>query len=324
MIYQNTISPKKVNTSFAKDIAKGLASNPKRLSSKYFYDAKGDVLFQRIMEMPEYYLTNCEFEIFETHKEALRLAFGSRAFDLIELGAGDGTKTKILLEHFLAKNTDFDYVPIDISANVLNHLEADLARRWPDLGVKKMAGEYFQGLQQLAGNHRRKVVLFLGGNIGNMSPIEAENFLSKIANYLSSGDLLLIGFDLKKNPQTILDAYNDPKGITSNFNLNILERINRELGANFQLHQFKHWETYNPLSGATESFLVSTAAQEVYIAALDQSFSFKQWEAIHTELSQKYSMEEIQFLAKKSGFFSVAEFFDENQYFVDVLWEVRD
>ncbi|MEM0994932.1 MAG: L-histidine N(alpha)-methyltransferase, partial [Bacteroidota bacterium] len=135
MIHQDTIVPKKINTAFAKDVAKGLSASPKQLSSKYFYDAKGDGLFQQIMEMPEYYLTNCEFEIFETHKEALRQAFGQQAFDLVELGAGDGTKTKILLQHFLAHETDFNYAPIDISAHVLEHLESDLQQSWPNLRV---------------------------------------------------------------------------------------------------------------------------------------------------------------------------------------------
>ncbi|MEM0994143.1 MAG: L-histidine N(alpha)-methyltransferase, partial [Bacteroidota bacterium] len=236
----------------------------------------------------------------------------------------DGTKTKILLQHFLAHETDFNYAPIDISAHVLEHLESDLQQSWPNLRVKKLAGEYFEGLRRLAHSKRRKVVLFLGGNIGNMLPKEAEKFLARMVNYLNSGDLLLIGFDLKKDPQTILDAYNDPAGVTSDFNLNLLERMNRELGADFKLEQFKHWETYNPLSGATESFLVSKQAQNVYIAALQQSFSFEPWEAIHTELSQKHSLSDIDRLAQKTGFIPVEKFFDQNRYFVDVLWEVRD
>lgn len=322
MFDSDTLAPSVINTTFAKDVEKGLRAKPKSLSSKYFYDAKGDELFQQIMAMPEYYLTNSEFEIFSTHKEALRKAFGNATFNLVELGAGDGTKTKILLEHFIEKESDFYYSPIDISGNVLEHLKTDLSVLWPDLEVNSLAEDYFKGLAQLSKNSDRKVVLFLGGNIGNMNLQEAQYFLTSMRQNLNKGDLVLIGFDLKKDPQTILDAYNDPAGITSAFNLNLLERINRELGANFQIDQFKHWETYHPISGATESFIVSKQQQSVYIEALNCSFEFDSWEAIHTELSQKYSLSEIETLAKTTGFTFKSQFFDEKQYFVNALWEV--
>jgi len=322
MFDSDTLAPSMINTTFAKEVQEGLESNPKSLSSKYFYDAKGDELFQQIMAMPEYYLTNSEFEVFSTHKEALREAFGNSIFNLVELGAGDGTKTKILLEHFIEKGSNFYYSPIDISGNVLEHLKTDLSVLWPDLEVNSVAAEYFRGLAQLSESSDRKVVLFLGGNIGNMSLEEAENFLISMHQNLNKGDLVLIGFDLKKDPQTILDAYNDPAGITSAFNLNLLERINRELGANFKIEQFKHWETYHPISGATESFIISKQQQNVYIEALNRSFDFEAWEAIHTELSQKYSLRDIQELASTIGFTSIGQFFDKKRYFVDALWEV--
>ncbi|MEM8527145.1 MAG: L-histidine N(alpha)-methyltransferase [Bacteroidota bacterium] len=324
MFDSDTLAPPIINTVFAEDVKKGLSSKPKSLSSKYFYDAKGDQLFQQIMAMPEYYLTNSEFEIFSTHKEALRKAFGSATFNLVELGAGDGTKTKILLEHFLAKESDFYYSPIDISGNVLEHLKTDLSVLWPDLEVNSVAAEYFKGLAQLSKNADRKVVLFLGGNIGNMSLKEAQSFLTSMRQNLNKGDLVLIGFDLKKDPQTILDAYNDPAGITSAFNLNLLKRMNRELGANFQIEQFKHWETYHPITGATESFIVSKKEQSVFIEALECAFHFEAWEAMKVELSQKYSLSEIDDLAEKTGFTPLRQFFDEKEYFVDALWEVNN
>jgi len=324
MFDSDTLTLPMINTTFAKDIEKGLQSKPKFLSSKYFYDAKGDELFQRIMAMPEYYLTNSEFEIFSTYKEQLRKAFGNSTFNLVELGAGDGTKTKILLEHFVNQNSDFYYSPIDISANVLEHLKTDLSVLLPNLKVNSLAAEYFKGLAQLSEDSDRKVVLFLGGNIGNMSIPEAKVFLSTMSQNLNNGDLVLIGFDLKKDPQTILDAYNDPTGITSAFNLNLLERINRELDANFQIDQFKHWENYHPITGATESFIVSKQQQDVYIEALEQSFYFEAWEAIKVELSQKYSLIEIKELAEATGFTSIHQFSDEKQYFVDALWEVNN
>lgn len=311
-------------TAFARDVRSGLSQHPKQLSSKYFYDAKGDKLFQAIMAMPEYYLTNCEYDIFCNHKAALLKAFGNQPFELIELGAGDGTKTKVLLEYFLAEKADFTYRPIDISGNVLAKLSADCAQSWPQLKVNAVEGDYFDALGQIAkeANDRRKVVFFLGGNIGNFTQAEAISFVRQLRDKLSSGDLLLIGFDLKKDPQRIQDAYDDAAGITAAFNLNLLTRINQELGGNFVLDKFKHWETYDPVSGEARSYLVSTEAQQVHIAALQQSFCFEAWEAIWTEVSAKYSTSEIAQLAQAAGMLVEDSFMDTKKDFVDSLWVV--
>ncbi len=318
------IAPVKATDSFfMKDVLKGLSAYPKHLPSKYFYDDQGDKLFQQIMEMPTYYLTNCEFEVLSIYQNELRTHFATQPFDLIELGAGDGTKTKVLLENFIEHQSDFRYLPIDISGSVLKELKADLHKRWRYLDVLTIASEYFSGLQQ-AGyeSDRKKILLFLGGNIGNMSMNAGHEFLTKVRKYLKKGDQILIGFDLKKNPQTILDAYNDPDGITSKFNLNLLRRINRELGGNFKLDQFKHWETYNPISGETKSYIISTKDQTVYIEALNRTFQFDEWEAIYTELSLKYSLNDIETLAQGTGFEVVEHYFDSNNYFANSLWEV--
>lgn len=323
MISSDTLVLEQVDSTFAKDVREGLESSPKRISSKYFYDEKGDALFQQIMQLEEYYPTDCEFEIFEAHKEELKRDVGAERFQLIELGAGDGTKTKILIDHFLRTNTDFSYAPIDISKSVLTHLERDLAQRWPQLSVTTVANEYFGGLERLAANNERKLVLFLGGNIGNMTQEEAQSFLESLGQHLQTGDLILIGFDLQKDPQTIINAYSDSKGITAQFNLNLLNRINNELGGNFQLDCFQHWATYNPVSGATESHLISTCEQEVFIEALDESFHFDAWEAMHTELSLKYNLPQIEALAESCGFAPKQIYTDDRSYFVDVLWEVK-
>lgn len=315
------IKEKVAISQFAKDVAKGLSQRPKRLSSKYFYDEIGDKLFQDIMAMPEYYLTNAEFEIFENHKTDILNLFEGKAFDLIELGAGDGTKTKVLLNHFLAQGADFQYMPIDISDNALILLENDLRENLPELKVNPLQGDYFEVLEKLAGESQKpKVVLFLGANIGNFAKHQAVEFLEALHDTLNKGDLLLIGFDLKKDPATILDAYNDKAGITAAFNLNLLRRINRELGADFDLNAFKHWESYDPISGATRSFIVSTKKQKVYIETLDMAFRFDAWEAIDVELSQKYSLREIDHLAEITGFETKIHFFDKQNYFVDAIW----
>lgn len=310
-------------TEFAKDIEEGLSQTPKKLSSKYFYDEKGDELFQQIMAMEEYYPTNCEYEILSSHRADLLNDITAKRFDLIELGAGDGTKTKVLLRHFLQQKANFRYVPIDISGNILAELKAALGEEMPTLEVSPVKGDYFKSLKEIPHQENtQKVVLFMGGNIGNLDMEEASVFLRVLASHLHKGDLLMIGFDLKKDPQVILDAYNDKQGITRAFNLNLLHRINNELGANFNIANFKHWPTYNPLTGATKSYLLSTEQQEVHIAALDETFQFDAYEAIDMELSQKYSLKDIQDLATKSGFTVKKNYTDKRNYFVDSLWQI--
>jgi dimethylhistidine N-methyltransferase len=311
-------------STFAKDIDKGLSSIPKALSSKYFYDEVGDKLFQTIMGLGEYYLTRAEFEIFDTQKEEMLRSFlgAEESFNLIELGAGDGTKTKVLLRHFVESGIDFNYSPIDISQHVLDVLSSDLESNLPNLKVSPLQGDYFDALSKLNQNHNQKeVVLFLGSNIGNFSNTATEQFLSKLAQNLRKGDLLLIGFDLMKDPNVILSAYNDQLGVTKAFNINLLNRINNELGADFDLEAFTHFPTYNPVTGETRSHLVSTKDQEVTIEALEKTYQFKSWEAIHTEVSQKYSMKMIEDFAKNTGFRIVRNFTDRENYFVDSLWE---
>ncbi|MCB0581195.1 MAG: L-histidine N(alpha)-methyltransferase [Phaeodactylibacter sp.] len=308
-------------TAFARDVLQGLSGTPRKLSSRYFYDEQGDKLFQQIMRMPEYYLTDCELEIFERRKEDILRAIGLEQFQLLELGAGDGMKTKVLLRHFLESGADFRYQPIDISPNVLMELEESLRAELPALQVKSLPGDYFKVLHELrGGGGQPKVVLFLGANIGNYTREEAVSFLRSVAAELNPGDRLLIGFDLKKDPAVVLDAYNDPAGVTAAFNLNLLRRLNRELGANFELQGFKHWETYNPLSGEAKSYLVSRKDQHVFIKALNRSFHFEAWEAIDVELSKKYSISELESLAEQSGFAVQEHFFDRKGYFVDSLW----
>lgn len=311
-------------TAFAKDIDLGLSSKPKTLSSKYFYDEAGDKLFQTIMALGEYYLTRTEFEIFDTHKKAMLKAFlgNDQSFNLIELGAGDGTKTKVLLKHFVQSGIDFNYSPIDISQNVLDILTTDLKSNLPSLKVNPIQGDYFDALAKLNQNHSQKeIVLFLGSNIGNFSNSGSEKFFSKLSSNLRKGDLLLIGFDLMKDPNVILSAYNDQLGVTKAFNINLLQRINKELGGDFDVEAFQHFPTYNPVSGETRSHLVSIKDQEVNIDALEKTYHFKAWEAIHTEVSQKYSMEMIEDFASKTGFRILKNFTDSENYFVDTLWE---
>ncbi|MGI8883594.1 MAG: L-histidine N(alpha)-methyltransferase [Pyrinomonadaceae bacterium] len=311
--------------SFAEDVSKGLASNPKSLSSKYFYDDEGSRLFQQIMDLPEYYLTRAEFEIFKTQTKEIYAAFTARnlSFDLIELGAGDGTKTAILIEYFLRQNADFTYSPIDISREAVDILTEKFTSDFPDLQINAKTGDYFRILETLKNESKRpKILLFLGSNIGNFSSAASIEFFRQLREVMNTGDLLFVGFDLQKDPRIILKAYNDTQGVTAEFNLNLLRRINRELGANFKLGDFSHYAIYSPVECAARSFLISRERQSVRIESLDQDFEFAQWEPIFMEISHKYSLEMIADLAQTSGFEIEQNFFDSQKYFVDSLWKV--
>lgn len=315
-----------MNNIFAEDVRIGLSSSPKYLLSKYFYNQKGDKLFKQIMALDEYYITNSEFEIFNSSKEGFLKLFNPQnglGFQIIEFGAGDGQKTKVLLKHFLKEAAKFKYIPIDISGNALKSLAEDLKNNFPQLEVDGIQDDYFKALKKLnlEGNIR-KVVLFLGSNIGNFPNGQAIDFLKKLSFNLSEDDLVMIGFDLKKDPSTILSAYDDKEGVTREFNLNLLERINQELGGKFDLNTFKHFPSYDPVSGALKSYIISRIRQTVRIEALDQEFNFLPWEPIATELSQKFNMVDVENLAIKSGFRIKENYYDSNSYFVDSIWEL--
>ncbi|WP_419870393.1 L-histidine N(alpha)-methyltransferase [Chryseobacterium sp. CT-SW4] len=310
--------------SFFDDVLKGLQNTPKKLSSKYFYDKTGDELFQKIMAMPEYYITRCELDIFQNKTSELvrQIISDKEPFDLIELGAGDAMKSTYLLQYLMEKGYDFTYMPIDISGNILSVLKEKLSIRFPDLNLNLLEGEYFEMLQEAASlSGRKKVILFLGSNIGNMTIKEAETFCRDLNKNLNLGDRVLIGFDLKKNPHTILNAYNDKTGITAAFNLNLLNRINRDLNSNFNLENFQHYQTYDPLSGACRSFLVSLKKQTVTIG--NTPILFEENELIDMEISQKFSPEEIKELGAISGFIPIGEIKDSKNWFLDTIWQVK-
>jgi len=310
---------------FKKDVLKGLFSTPKKLHPKYFYDEKGSALFREIMGLPEYYLTGCELDIFKNKTDELgrMVSMGGTPFDLIELGAGDGFKSTYLLRHLYHEKTTFSYMPIDISGAILDVLGSSLQSEFPGLGVQGYEGEYMEMLAEACSrSNNRKVVLFLGANIGNMEPDECKDFCTQLQSLLSPGDMVLIGFDLKKDPKQVLKAYNDASGVTSKFNLNLLERINRELMADFDLDQFEHYPSYDPISGACKSFLVSLRKQEVRIDG--HTIGFDKNEVICTEISQKYDLTEIQNLAEQTGFHPYGMIYDSKKWFVDAVWKIKE
>ncbi|WP_436515126.1 L-histidine N(alpha)-methyltransferase [Ekhidna sp. To15] len=307
-------------TPLAEDVFSGLQARNKFLSSKYFYDAKGDELFQQIMHLDEYYLTRKELEIFNTHKQAILEAINDgEVFRIIELGAGDGLKTKVLLKYFIEQGVDFTYTPVDISGNVLEILERNLKSEIPGLNIESYEGDYFDALAEISESLEKDIVFFLGSTIGNFTQEEAEEFLTDLQNFLKEGDLLFLGVDLKKDPSIILNAYNDAQGVTREFNLNLLDRINSELGADFDRNQFQHYPYYNPHTGECRSYLISKVDQTVTIG--DEEFHFREWEAIFMEVSKKYDQPQLDSLASVAGFKKLASFLDEDRWFADVLWE---
>lgn len=312
-----------ISSTFKTDILQGLLAEQKHISSKYFYDDNGSRIFQKIMNMPEYYLTNSEFEIFEQRgKDILKnLSHWQSSFDLVELGAGDGIKTAVLLEHLLKSGAEFKYVPVDISEEAIQQLVNKISHEFPKLLFSEVIGDYFEVLHDLNYCDKcPKLALFLGSNIGNYSEKETIEFFLKMSDVLKKGDMILTGFDLVKDPEIIIKAYNDPHGFTSEFNLNLLHRMNRELEANFNVSDFKHKMVYDEIKSEARSYIVSTCSQKVHLAELNLDVSFDEGEAIHTEMSRKFSLDNLGELAEKTGFSIIENYLDEKGYFTDSLW----
>jgi L-histidine N-alpha-methyltransferase len=309
------------NISFLRDVIIGLRADFKSLPSKYFYDDEGDLLFQQIMACRDYYLFDCELEIFENSSGGIADLFEKwdGAFDLIELGAGDATKTIYLLKELLKRRLDFTYLPIDISGHIIQGLEQSLPDQLTGLKLNAVHGEYFESLEKVCRTSSRpRAILFLGANIGNMPPSETVDFCHRLRNCLTAGDMVIVVFDLKKNPEQIRKAYDDDDGWTKKFNLNLLKRINKELGADFEVESFGHYCNYSPENGSCSSYLVALKDMKVSIAG--QSFVFKRDECIWTETSHKYTLEEINRLADTTGFSPRRQFEDSRKWFVDVAW----
>lgn len=310
-----------MNSEFAIDVDMGFSDEKKFLSSKYFYDDKGSLLFQQIMELPEYYLTRAEMNVFQTKSLDILDKIDSSNLNIIELGAGDGLKTIEFLRHLTGAKANVTYYPIDISQEAVNQLIKKVRANLPDLKVKPLVGDYFKELHDIPSSNAKKVVLFLGANIGNYRHQKAVDLLRLIKEDLGQGDMLLIGIDIKKSPNLIASAYNDAQGITKAFNLNLLTRINTELGGDINIDHFDFYSHYDPHTGDIESYLVSLEKQEVYLKACDKTYLFAKNELIFTELSKKYDEQEIEELATHAGYKCIAQFHDENDYFADCLFE---
>ena len=296
--------------SLADAVRSGLLTRPKTFPSHFFYDAQGSKLFESICDLPEYYLTRAETRILENAAKPIAESLPEIA-TLVELGSGSAVKTELLLQSF-GTNRALRYVPIDVSRSALEDSVERIAQAHPDLAIWPTVAEYEGGLTALeALDLGPRLFLWLGSSIGNLRPAAAATFLRRCREKMHSEDLFLVGIDLRKQRERLEAAYNDAQGITAAFNLNLLERLNRELGADFDLSRFEHRVHYDEKSGSVQSFLESRVAQTVSVGALDLDLAFEAGERIHTEDSFKYSTDEIDELAASAGFRVRQQFFDE-------------
>ncbi len=296
---------------FLDDVLAGLARVPKSIPPKYFYDAQGCRLFEAICELPEYYLTRTEMAILRA--QAADIAqFAGPDTELIEFGSGSEAKTRVLIEALQPSL----YVPVDIAVDTMRAASGELAKQYPWLNIAGLCADYSRplALPEFAGVPiRKKLVFFPGSTIGNFTPAEALAFLRQARRAAGTGGILVIGVDLKKDKKILDAAYDDASGVTAAFNVNLLKRINRELGADFQPQRFRHKAFYDPAMGRIEMHLESLYSQFVHVAG--QRFDFAAGETIHTEISCKYSMEEFRDLGRKAGFSPEKLWLDPGQLF---------
>jgi dimethylhistidine N-methyltransferase len=292
-----------VLSDFARAVRRGLLKDKRKtLPCKFIYDEHGSQLFEEICTLPEYYPTRCELEVISQRSDEIASLCGPRVA-VVELGSGSSTKTRQILNSLGKNHSDLAYFPIDISSAALQSAVKALRREYPKLAVTPLEGEYEAGVKRVNGKDFDTVlVLWLGTSVGNVEPHEAEKFLCMVHEAFRANGIVILGVDLKKSRAMLEHAYNDALGITARFNLNLLARINRELGGHFDLEAFEHQAIYDEQAGRIEMYLVSRRAQDVSIDQLRVSVEFAEGEMIHTENSYKFFKEEIAQLAFRSGF----------------------
>lgn len=309
------LRPQAKELDLARDAWEGLSAQPKRLSPVYFYDDAGSRLFEELTRAPEYYVTRTELSILRAHAEEMaRQADGP--LTLVELGSGSSLKTRPFIELLLARQGWLEYVPIDVSPAALLDASRSLLDDYPALRVTACAAPYEAALEWLK-QRRRGPALFLyfGSSVGNFEPEDALRLLTRIAETLGEGDALLLGADLDKDPRVLEAAYNDVSGATARFNLNLLARLNEELGAHFQLEDFEHYAFYDGGMRRVEMHLVSRRKHEVHLDGLGTDVAFEKWESIHTEDSHKYALEEVSAMAARAGLRLERAWLDSRRYF---------
>ena len=312
----STCAVRRATDQFLADVQTGLSRPQKRLPSKYFYDAPGSRLFDRITELPEYYPTRTELAIMTAHAAAMADRCGPRGL-LIELGAGSLVKVRLLLDRL---DRPAGYIPVDVSGEHLRAAAAELSGDYPGLDVFPVVADFTRQFELPPVPAARRVAYFPGSTIGNFDPSEADDLLRRVADLVGPGGGLLLGLDLRKDPAVLEPAYNDTRGVTAAFNRNLLVRINRELGADFDPTAFRHRAFYNRERDRIEMHLVSAAEQRVQVSG--RTFVFRAGESIHTENSYKYDLDEFARRAAECGWHTETSWTDEKRYFAVVYLSV--
>ena len=323
LIIHNLLRAEDPRASFGSDVRQGLSASPRRLFPKYFYDELGSQLFDAICLLPEYYLTRAENEILARYADEIVFALeGPKT--LLEMGSGSASKTRLIIEALLKQQRELLFIPVDISPAALETSSRVLLQSYTGLRIEAYASDYYDGLAALREHEQRAggrtLALFLGSNIGNFDADEARTFLRALRDVLHTGDALLLGADLRKEPAILEAAYDDALGVTASFNLNLLARINRELAADFNLRAFKHRAFYNEEIGRVELYLESTCAQTVRIKRLEMEVELGAGERIHTENSYKYDAVGLSRLAEDTGFRCARTWLDQAERFSSNLF----
>ena len=303
-----------------REVRTGLTAHQKTLSPWLFYDAEGSALFEQITALPEYYPTRTERSILAAHAdEIVRAAAGREVLTILELGAGTAAKTGLILEATARAQKDVLYRPIDVSATALQEAKSHLEREIAGLRVEPQVADYTTQPLTRGNDPGRTLALYIGSSIGNFSPADQHDVLRNLRAQLRHGDALLLGTDLEKDEETLLAAYNDAAGVTAAFNINVLRRLNRELGADFDLHAFRHIALWNPRDSRIEMHLQSLRRQRVHFPSLKLEINFEPGETIHTENSHKFTVARVEKLVSSAGFTFEKVWRDDAHWFAVTL-----
>lgn len=296
------------------DVIQGLTRNPKTLPAKYFYDRQGSQLFEQICELPEYYPTRTEASILREYSDEIAQITG--ACELVELGSGSSTKTRLLLDAYQAQNYSCKYVPIDVSESILEASAIQLQKDYPNLQIKALVGTYEQALAQLKPTSLpARMIFFLGSSIGNFTPQEYDLFLNQIRDVLAPGDYFLLGIDLQKPIEILEAAYNDSQGVTAAFNLNMLDHLNWRFQGNFDTSLFTHQAIYNQEENQIEMYLHCQKSHVVHLESLDLKVNWEAGESMLTEISRKFDLETVQKDLDFKGLKTIKSFTDSQNWF---------
>jgi len=311
-----------MDNAFLEDIYNGLVDEPRRISSRYLYDERGSQLFQEIMQQPEYYLTRAEWNIFETHAMHIvqQVIDKEKAgLQILELGAGDGRKTELVLDALEAEKFNCVYEPVDIDPSVLHQLKERIKNKYKYVRVQPRPGFNNDALHSISAD-RTSLVMFLGSNIGNYRKAEERDLIKRIGGAMKKGDYLLMGADKAKDPDLIAAAYNDQAGKTAEFSLNLIHRINEALKHGLDPSVFRFYSFYHPVDREVNAFLINEKEQKVIFPHKNETIELPPWSVIQTEVSRKYTLSDLKNLGKLAELDLIGKWQDGNQYFYELLY----